>query len=77
MSMGFVPDRTARRKERLAFVREYAAWVRRMPNRKWSRQQAALIDSLLENAQNNPLPAGVYLRKIAGIRSTARNPARR
>lgn len=72
MNTGFAPDRKARLKERLAFVREYAAWVRRTPNTEWSRQQAALVDSLLLNAQNMPLTAGEYLRMIAVMRSATR-----
>ncbi len=61
-------DRTARRKERLAFDRWYAAWVQRTPNAEWSREQAVLIDSLLENARNMPLSSHVYLQRIAGRR---------
>jgi hypothetical protein len=72
MNMGFAPDRKARCRERLAFVREYAAWVRRTPNTEWSRQQAALVDSLLLNARNMPLTAGEYLRMITALRSAAR-----
>jgi len=59
-------DRAARRKERLAFVRSYAAWVKRTPNAEWSREQAVLIDSLMENARNIPLPPAVYLRRVTG-----------
>jgi len=68
MSMELSFDRTARRRERLAFVRSYAAWVKRTPNAEWSREQAVLIDSLLENARNMPLSSGVYLQRIAGRR---------
>jgi hypothetical protein len=45
----------AHQQERLAFIRQYAAWVKRTPDAEWSRQQAALIDSFIENARNMPL----------------------
>lgn len=59
-------DRKANAKERLAFVRDYAAWVKRMPNAGWSRQQAALIDSFILNARNMPLTSSQYLERVAG-----------
>ena len=31
-------------KERLEFVRRYADWVRRTPNKVWSRQLAKMLD---------------------------------
>ena len=45
-------DREKNRTERREFIRAYAAWVRRVPNRVWSSQQAELIDSLYQNARN-------------------------
>jgi len=68
MSMELLFDRTARRIERLAFVRSYAAWVKRTPNAEWSREQAVLIDSLIENARNMPLSSQVYLQRVTGRR---------
>jgi hypothetical protein len=59
-------DKKANRKERLAFVRTYAAWVKRTPNAEWSRQQAELIDSFFENARNMPLSSREYLERVAG-----------
>ncbi len=61
-------DRAARQRERLAFVRTYAAWVKRTPNAEWSRKQAVLIDSLMENARNMPLSSRVYLQRVADRR---------
>jgi hypothetical protein len=58
-------DRKAHAKERLAFVRTYAAWVKRTPNAEWSRQQAVVIDSFFENARNMPLSAHKYLDMVA------------
>jgi hypothetical protein len=59
-------DRKAHTQERLAFVRSYAAWVKRTPNAEWSRQQAVLIDSFFENARNIPLSSQKYLDMLAG-----------
>jgi hypothetical protein len=57
-------DKKVHLKERLAFVRQYAAWVKRTPDAEWSRQQAVLIDSFIENARNMPLSKENYLRII-------------
>jgi hypothetical protein len=65
-------DREAHAKERLAFVRTYAAWVKRTPNAEWSRQQAVLIDSFFENARNTPLSSRVYLERVAGRKKIPR-----
>jgi len=59
-------DKKANRKERLAFVRNSAAWVMRTPNAEWSRQQAGLIDSFFENARNMLLTSREYLERVAG-----------
>lgn len=72
MSMELLFDRTACRVERLAFIRSYAAWVKRTPNAEWSREQAILIDSLMENARNMPLSSRVYLQRVAGRRRIRR-----
>jgi hypothetical protein len=65
MIMELLFDRDANAKERLAFVRIYAAWVKRTPNAEWSRQQALLINSFFENARNTPLSSRVYLERVA------------
>lgn len=57
--------------ERLAFVRQYAAWVKRTPDSEWSRQQAALIDSFIDNARNMPLSKEAYLRIVDGRKRKA------
>jgi hypothetical protein len=59
-------DKKAHLQERLMFVRQYAAWVKRTPDAEWSRQQAALVDSFIENARNMPLSKEAYLRIIDG-----------
>jgi len=45
MNMELLFDREEHAKERLVFIRTYAAWVKRTPNAEWSRQQALLINS--------------------------------
>jgi hypothetical protein len=72
MSMELLFDREANAKERLAFVRTYAAWVKRTPNAEWSRQQAVLIDSFFENARNMPLSPRDYLLAVAGRKKNSR-----
>ncbi len=57
-------DRKVHREERLAFIRSYAAWVKRTPNAEWSRNQAELIDSFIINARNMPLSSRVYLERV-------------
>jgi hypothetical protein len=37
--------------QRLEFVRYWAAYVRTHPDADWSKQQALLIDSMLEGAR--------------------------
>lgn len=64
--MEFSFDREANVKERLAFLRSCAAWVKRTPNAEWSRQQAEPIDSFYENAKDMPISARVYLERVAG-----------
>jgi hypothetical protein len=70
--MEFSFDKKAHLQERLAFVRQYAAWVKRTPDAEWSRQQALLIDSLIENAQNMPLSKEAYLRIVDGRKRIVR-----
>ena len=36
--------------QRLEFVTQYAQWVKRTPNKVWSRQQREMVDSVLESA---------------------------
>jgi len=32
------------RKQRLEFVKQYAKWLKKTPNKKWSKQQNTLIN---------------------------------
>ena len=38
------------RAQRLEFVTWYAQWVKRTPNKEWSRQQREMVDSVVEVA---------------------------
>jgi hypothetical protein len=57
-------EREANQRERLAFIHFYADWVKRVPNAVWSEDQAALIDSFMENAQNVQTTPAEYLALI-------------
>lgn len=65
-------DKKANLQERLAFVRQYAAWILRTPDAEWSRQQAGLIDSFIGNARNMPLSKEAYLRVVDGRKRKAK-----
>jgi len=67
-------DRQAAKKERMAFIQSYAAWVKKTPNAEWSEKQAVLIDSLMENARNMPLSARVYLTMVVKTKQARRQP---
>ncbi|RLC80499.1 MAG: hypothetical protein DRI61_05655 [Chloroflexi bacterium] len=43
------------RAQRLEFVTWYAQWVKRTPNKVWSRQQREMVDSVLEAANKKRL----------------------
>ena len=53
-------DRAANRKERIAFIRFYVKWLKSVPNKVWSEQQASFLDSLL--VEDFPLGPESYLR---------------
>jgi hypothetical protein len=61
ISMESAFDRDMNRKERMDFVRWYAAWVKEVPNSTWSAMQADIIDSFLANAENFALSRKQYL----------------
>ena len=70
--MELAADREKNRKERLTFIRFYAAWVRRVSNQEWSSQQAELINACMENAGNYALTREQYLR-IANLQKSQRS----
>jgi len=51
---------------RIEFVRQYAGWVKSAENKVWSRQQAKLIDSFMQNAKNFKLTPEKYLAMVKG-----------
>ena len=57
-------DKTKNFQERLCFLRQYADWVKSVPNDVWSRQQAKFINSLFANRQNFSLLPMQYLRMV-------------
>jgi len=44
------------------FVEHWADYVRKNPDRIWSRQQNILINSQIKNARENKLSKEIYLR---------------
>ncbi len=45
--------------ERLRFVKIWANYMKKTPNKEWSRQQNILINSVIKSANQD---AGLYLR---------------
>ena len=41
-------QRQENRKERLRFIRFYAAWLKKTPNKVWSKQHSEFIDSVID-----------------------------
>lgn len=54
-------DKNENFRERLNFIHYYAEWVKRSPNRVWSKQQAVLIDSFMQNSKNLRISPDKYL----------------
>lgn len=50
--------------ERLKFIHYYAEWVKSVPNSVWSKQQAMLIDSFMQNCKNFKIDANKYLEMM-------------
>jgi len=50
--------------ERLWFIHLYADWIKRVPNKMWSREHTEFIDSLMLNGQNYSLSANQYLKMV-------------
>jgi len=62
-------EKKARLNERLRFVRKYAEWVRIVDNETWSREQAKLINSFMENGSNNLMDRDQYLRYVNHVQN--------
>jgi len=37
-------EKERNRKQRLEFVKQYAEWLKRTPNRKWSKEQKVVVE---------------------------------
>ena len=62
--MASVAEKKARMDERLRFIRQYAAWVRRVDNETWSCEQAVLVNSFMENGSNILMDRAQYLTYV-------------
>jgi len=62
-------DRKKNFEERLWFIHHYANWVKKAPNKVWSKQHADFIDSLMLNAPDYGLSSEEYL----SIKDTVKN----
>ncbi|KAA0006495.1 MAG: hypothetical protein FE045_02925 [Thermoplasmata archaeon] len=57
-------DKEKNLKERLEFIHYYAKWVKSVPNEVWSKQQAMLINSFMQNCKNFKMDASTYLKMM-------------
>ena len=57
-------DKNKNGEERIKFVRDYAAWVKSVPNEVWGKQQANIIDSFMENSKNFMMSREKYLEMV-------------
>jgi len=57
-------DKRENLKERLEFIHFYAEWVKKTPNKVWSKQQADLINSFMLNAKNFKMSREKYLKMM-------------
>ena len=56
-------DKEQNRQQRLEFVTWYAQWVKKTPNKVWSKQQKELIERVIRVA-NTIKKEGITIRKI-------------
>lgn len=57
-------DKEKNFRERIEFIHFYANWVKSVPNKVWSGQQAKFINSLMANAKNFQLSKEKYLEML-------------
>lgn len=57
-------DRQENLKERINFIHYYVQWIKKTPNEIWSKQQAELIDSFMQNARNFKTSPQKYLEMV-------------
>ena len=48
--------------DRISFICQYAKWVKRVPNKIWSRQHADFINNMMKNSKNCNLNSEQYLK---------------
>ncbi len=65
--MGLRYDRQENLKERIEFIRYYVQWIKKTSNEIWSKQQAELIDSFMQNARNFKTSPEKYLEMVERI----------
>lgn len=58
--------------ERLRFVRLWAEYIKKTPNKKWSKQQNVLINSVMKSA-NQDVDLYLKVKKAFGIAKGARH----
>ena len=63
-------DRNKNFQQRIEFIHMYADWVKSVPNKIWSKQQADFINSLILNSKNFSLSAEQYLTLLSKARKT-------
>ena len=44
-------EKKRNRKERLEFVKMYADWIMKRPNKEWSKEHASFINSVLKSSK--------------------------
>lgn len=57
-------DKKKNLQERLNFIYYYIGWIKKTENNVWSKQQAMLIDSFLENSKNFKISPKEYLNMV-------------
>ncbi len=62
MELKFDKDENLR--ERLKFIHYYAEWIKKTPNGIWSKQQAILIDSFMQNSKYFKMSPDKYLEMM-------------
>ena len=50
------------RKERIEFILYYVDWIKRTPNKEWSRQQAEFIDACFSSKSDPMITPEQYLK---------------
>ena len=65
-------DKEKNFQQRLWFLNHYSNWVKSVPNKVWSQQQADFINSLFLNGKNNNLSPKKYLEMVDIVRKAGK-----